>query len=163
MSALVEVDAARVVDLRQRLAALPGAVAAALGGAVRTQAQALAAVVRAGTGGGLARAAVDARVQALPGGAVAQVGVPADAGVPYAAALEYGFTGVEDVRACLRRVTQAFGRAIAPVQVPVAAYTRRVDIRPHPFWRPAFEVGADGIVAALRDAVGDAVARGLRP
>lgn len=76
----------------------------------------------------------------------------------YAAFQEYGFHGTESVRAHLRTVTAAFGRAIAPVSVPVHAHDRRVDYAGHPFLAPTLADSADGIRTALADAVNAAVA-----
>jgi phage gpG-like protein len=77
---------------------------------------------------------------------------------PYAAFQEYGFTGVESVRAHLRRQTVAFGRAIAPVQVAVRPYDRRVDYPAHSFLRSALADMSQDIESGLSDALAEAFA-----
>jgi hypothetical protein len=64
-----------------------------------------------------------------------RLGISGD--VPYAAYQEFGFRGQEAVRAYLRRVKQAFGRAIAEREVVVKSHTRRVDYPAHSFVRAA--------------------------
>jgi phage gpG-like protein len=77
---------------------------------------------------------------------------------PYAAFQEYGFTGVESVRAHLRRQTVAFGRAIAPVQVAVRPYDRRVDYPAHSFLRSALADMSQDIEDGLADALAEVFA-----
>jgi hypothetical protein len=79
------------------------------------------------------------------------------ASTPYAAFQEYGFSGSENVRAHLRRQTQAFGRPIRPVEAQVRAYSRYVDYPAHSYLRSAL---AD-LSADIRDAIESAVAGAL--
>jgi hypothetical protein len=78
------------------------------------------------------------------------------ASAPYAAFQEYGFSGVESVRAFLRRQTTAFGRPIRPVEVAVRAHARTVDYAGRPFLRTALATAAPTIRAALRQALTEA-------
>ncbi len=79
------------------------------------------------------------------------------ADVPYAAFQEFGFQGVETVRAHLRQIRQAFGRPIGARQVEVGAHDRRVDYPAHSFLRQALEDMTPDILAMTRKAVDDAV------
>lgn len=77
-------------------------------------------------------------------------------GVPYAAVHEFGFRGMVTVRAHQRVTSMAFGRPIPTVSVPVAAHSRRVNIRKRPYLAPAIKkhsvYAADLIRAALSGA-----------
>ena len=57
----------------------------------------------------------------------------------YADAHEYGFTGTVDVKAGLRRITQAFRRPISEKTINVRAYRRRMELPEHSFMRSALE------------------------
>jgi phage gpG-like protein len=74
---------------------------------------------------------------------------------PYARVHEYGFAGTVNVKASLRRITQAFGRPIAGTAVEVQAHARHVDLPERSFLRSALEdmtpAIPDVIEAALRD------------
>jgi len=48
-------------------------------------------------------------------------------GLEYAAIIEYGFTGTQEVDAHKRTITQAFGRKIPETVVSMRAHTRQVD------------------------------------
>jgi len=88
------------------------------------------------------------------GGAVAvNVG-----GVPYAAYQEFGFHGTETVRAHLRLVKAAFGRAIPPRDVAVQSYARRVDYPAHSYLRAALDDVAPDASARIDDAAGEEAA-----
>jgi hypothetical protein len=80
------------------------------------------------------------------------------ADTPYAAYQEYGFTGVERVRAHLRNQTQAFGRPIAPVAANVRAYERQVDYPAHSYLRAALAELAPQIASVVADATQKALA-----
>lgn len=56
---------------------------------------------------------------------------------PYAAFHEYGFQGVETVRAHVRRICQAFGRPIAQRLIDVRAHGRKIDAPERSFLRTA--------------------------
>ncbi|WP_044561273.1 hypothetical protein [Azospirillum sp. B4] len=162
------VDASGIDQLRDRLAKVPTAISAALADAMMVQAQTLAAAAGArlnqqtkGGTGALSRALIPTLTV---DGLMATAGVSVDDASPaaaYAAFQEYGFHGTESVRGHLRTVTEAFGRAISPVSVPVKAYDRRVDYAGHPFLAPTLADSAIGIRTALADAVGAAIAAQL--
>ena len=57
----------------------------------------------------------------------------------YAHAHEYGFSGTVDVKASLRRITEAFGRPISEKAISVRAYHRRMDFPERSFMRSALE------------------------
>jgi hypothetical protein len=80
------------------------------------------------------------------------------ADVPYAAYQEYGFHGTETVRAHLRTIKEAFGRAIAPRQVAVRSFARRVDYPAHSFLRSALAEIAPDAVAQIDVAAGEEAA-----
>jgi phage gpG-like protein len=68
--------------------------------------------------------------------------------VKYAAVHEFGFKGTENVREHMRTVKQAFGRPLAtPVQSPVKAHSRKVDIPERSFLRSALrDLEAQGVI-----------------
>lgn len=78
---------------------------------------------------------------------------------PYARAHEYGFVGVVDVKASLRRITEAFGRPTAGKTIAVRAHTRNVNLPQRSFLRAALEAMEpeiqDTLEMALRGAVGE--------
>jgi hypothetical protein len=78
-------------------------------------------------------------------------------GVPYAAYQEYGFHGTESVRAHLRVIKEAFGRAIAPRATAVRAYSRQVDYPAHSFLRSALQRIAPDVVTEIEEAIAGAV------
>jgi hypothetical protein len=87
------------------------------------------------------------------------IAVSIDAGgVPYAAYEEYGFHGTETVRAHLRTIREAFGRAIAPRTIAIQSYARRVDYPAHSFLRSALSEIAPDALAQIDAAVGDEAA-----
>jgi hypothetical protein len=67
----------------------------------------------------------------------------------YAHPNEYGFSGMVDVRATLRRITEAFGRPISEKTVSIRAYRRRMDLPERSFMRSALE----DMDPAIRDEV----------
>jgi hypothetical protein len=75
----------------------------------------------------------------------------------YAHAHEYGFSGTVDVRASLRRITEAFGRPISEKTVSVRAYHRRMDLPERSFMRSALE----DMDPAIRDEVEAALLEAL--
>jgi phage gpG-like protein len=65
--------------------------------------------------------------------------------VEYAAVIEFGFNGVQQVRQHPRTITQAFGRRIAPVTTTVTAHSRTV-VRPaQPYMQPAADLAGQNI------------------
>ncbi|SDC50111.1 Bacteriophage HK97-gp10, putative tail-component [Sphingomonas sp. YR710] len=80
--------------------------------------------------------------------------------LPYAAAQEYGFDGVETVRAHVRRIREAFGRPIAEKAVNVRSFARPAHLPARSFMRSALaDLEAGGVIrGAIEDAVGRALA-----
>jgi phage gpG-like protein len=75
----------------------------------------------------------------------------------YAAAHEYGFQGTVNVREHTRRISQAFGRPIAPVEATVRAHSMRMNLPERSYLRsslreyqPTIE---DGLSSAVKEAV----------
>lgn len=152
MIAATVTNAAEVAD---RLATLPSAAEAALEIASSDLADRLLAIAQRNLSGdvlnarsGKLRDSLAANVD-LAGRLTATV----TADTPYAAFQEYGFDGSESVRAYLRQQTQAFGRAINPVQVAVKAHDRRVDYPAHSYLRSALAELAPDIRAAVSAAL----------
>lgn len=71
--------------------------------------------------------------------------------VPYALAHEEGFTGVVNVPAHSRTITQAFGRKIAPRTVFVDAYSYNQNIPARPYLQPSLEDNMDELTEELAD------------
>jgi phage gpG-like protein len=86
------------------------------------------------------------------------VSVTSDA--PYAAAQEYGFDGVETVRAHVRRIREAFGRPVAEKAVTVRSFARPMHLPARSFMRSALaDLEAGGVIrGAIEEAVGRALA-----
>jgi len=59
--------------------------------------------------------------------------------VVYGRFWELGYTGPVSVKSHTRKISQAFGRPIKPVNVNVSAHTRQVNVKARPFLRPAIE------------------------
>ena len=57
----------------------------------------------------------------------------------YARVHEYGFAGTVDVKASLRRITEAFGRPIAEKAINIRPYQRRMELPERSFMRSALE------------------------
>jgi len=76
----------------------------------------------------------------------------------YAAAHEYGLDKIETVREHLRRITQAFGRPIEPMQVSVGSHQRHMHIPERSFLRSTLREQAPTIRQALIAAVKGAIA-----
>src|SRR5262249_31549053 len=78
-------------------------------------------------------------------------------GSKYAHAHEYGFVGIVDVRASLRRGGGAFGRPISEKGINVPAHNRGVALPPRSFLRSALEeMGPairDEVQAGVREAL----------
>jgi hypothetical protein len=79
----------------------------------------------------------------------------ADSG--YAGPQEYGFSGIVNVRASLRRIREAFGRPIAEKTINVRAHSRNMHLGEHSFLRSTLEEMApeikDEVEAVLREAI----------
>lgn len=79
--------------------------------------------------------------------------------VKYAPPHEYGFKGTVDVRAHLRQIKQAFGRAIAPKTIEVSAHQMRMNLPERSFLRSALrELEATGVpMEEINAALGRAI------
>ena len=77
--------------------------------------------------------------------------------VQYAAAHEYGYQGSETVKAHLRNIKQAFGRAILPKQIMVSAHSRAVNLPERSFLRAELDAQQSQIVQDLNKAIDDAI------
>ena len=75
------------------------------------------------------------RVRKTSRGWVSQVG----SRMSYAAAHELGFNGVVAIKAHMRKISQAFGRAIRPMQIKVRAHSRKMNMPKRPFLKPGLE------------------------
>ena len=64
--------------------------------------------------------------------------------VEYAAAHELGFRGMLKVPAHTRVMNKVFGRSIPPTTVKVGGHSRKMNIKPRPFIRPAIEDNLEG-------------------
>ncbi|MGH7044936.1 MAG: hypothetical protein ACREE2_00930 [Stellaceae bacterium] len=78
-------------------------------------------------------------------------------GLDYAAAQEYGFFGVVNVKASLRQIKEAFGRPISAKTISVAAHSRRMDLPARSFLRSALDDMSADIGAGIEDALRQAV------
>lgn len=133
----------------ERVASFPGRLAARLEAVMRTVGGTLEDSVRANLGGrvlrarsGRLRASLALGVASHGDDLVATLGIDGD--VPYAAYQEYGFHGIETVRAHLRTIKRAFGRPIAARHSAVNAHSRRIDYPAHSYMRSALdEIGPD--------------------
>lgn len=146
--------------LLQWLRDLPEAVRAGLGRALLRLAAELERTVQQKLGGevlrvrsGALRSSIKAAVDSS--GAVLTATVGSD--LRYAAAQEYGFAGTVDVRAQLRRITEAFGRPIAEKTIRVGGFSRRMNLPERSFLRSALSEMQPQIAAAVREAVSQAV------
>jgi hypothetical protein len=142
-----------------RLAALAPAADDALAAAAADLTARLRDRVDANLSGGVLKARTGTLRASLRGAVDrdARIAGIVSAAAPYARFQEYGFTGIESVRATTRTVTRAFGRAIAPVAVPVRAHERRVDYPAHSYLRSALAALSPDIASVLRGAVAEAL------
>jgi len=70
--------------------------------------------------------------------------------VPYAAVHEFGYTGVQQVEAHTRRITEAFGEPIEPQTVQVSAHRRPMSMPERPHLRPGLNAAAPDVVEYSR-------------
>lgn len=147
----------------ERLRSLPERLGARLAAAMQRLGDALQDSVSAKLGGavlqrrsGRLAGAVMLDIETSGEGIGARLSVD-PAAVPYAAYQEFGFRGTETVRAQLRTIKQAFGRAIAERQVLVASHSRRVDYPAHSFLRAALNEVAPDVMPEVEEAVAAAV------
>lgn len=76
--------------------------------------------------------------------------------VVYGRVHELGFKGPVKVMAHARTIRQAFGKAITPTVVQVAAHTRNVNMPASPFLRPAVEDKLSAITRILANRIEEA-------
>jgi len=131
----------------QRLAAMGDAVKAALIAATQSLADQLVAAAQARLPSGPLASSIAAHV--ADDAARAQVG----SDLAYAGAVEYGFTGTEQVRESLRLQSVAFGRPISPREVLVRAHARNVTIPGRAYLSGALADMQADIAVAYADAV----------
>jgi len=157
----VEILGAEAV--RERLEAVPGAVEEGLARALARLSLELQARVQ----GKLSGEVLQSRNGALRASIEASLDVSGDAlslslgsDLPYAGFQEYGFDGVESVRAQLRTIREAFGRPLrgGAREIAVRAHSRKVDYPAHSFLRSALTEMEPEIRAGLEEAVVAAVA-----
>lgn len=99
---------------------------------------------------GTLRASVNYRMELKPRNIYGRVGTNKE----YAAAHEYGFTGVVNVQDHLRTITSAFGKALlAPKQVTVRAHSRNMALPERSFLRSSIREMAGEIRTRLRGAL----------
>ena len=84
---------------------------------------------------GSLKSSIDVRMDERPTGISATVFSDSD----YAHAHEFGFTGTVNVKASLRRITEAFGRSISTKTIDVRAHSRAMDLPERSFLRSALE------------------------
>ena len=94
---------------------------------------------------GSLKSSIGIRMDETPTGIAATVFSDSD----YARAHEFGFTGAVNVKASLRRITEAFGRSISAKTIDVRAHSRAMDLPERSFLRSALEE----ISPALRNEV----------
>ncbi len=144
-----------------RLRTMPGAINSGLVRAItklaidlqrKVQQDELTGQMLAARSGSL-KSSIDLRVDQSAGVVTATVFTDS----AYARAHEYGFAGRVNVRASLRRITQAFGRPISGKTISIRAHSRRMDLPERSFLRSALEdmtpAIRDEVEAALRDTV----------
>jgi hypothetical protein len=141
-------------EVAERLAAMGGAVRAALAETTQALADQLVAAAQA----------------RLPSGPLADsIAAELDADAPratvgsdltYAGVIEYGFAGIEQVRESLRLQSVAFGKPISPRAVLVRAHARTVAIPGRAYLSGALDEMQGDIQAAYADAVDSALAEG---
>jgi phage gpG-like protein len=149
--------------LLARLRAIPGAVETGLARAItklgldlqrKVQEDELSGQMLAARSGSL-KSSIDLQVDQSATRISATVFSDSD----YAHAHEFGFAGTVDVRASLRRITQAFGRPVAGKIISVRAHSRKMDLPERSFLRSALEEMApairDEVEATLRQALAE--------
>lgn len=134
----------RLRDFPQRLNTRLADVMTTFGLAVQDRARDIA--------GGKLGDAVAVTTEPASDGVAVSIGV---SDVPYAALREYGFHGIETVRAHLRMIKEAFGRPITPREIAVRSYARRVDVPAHSYLRAALDDMAGNPAAEIGDAITD--------
>lgn len=140
------------------LGAIPDRVLGLVRAAVEAQAIDLTAYVKESklsgqvlrTPTGTLRRSVSYALMIADKGLTAQVGT----NLVYAAIHEYGFDGMESVRAHQRRVTQAFGHPLKfAVWANVGPFSRHMKMPERSFLRSSLRENRDKIIAAIQAAV----------
>jgi len=109
--------------------------------------------VRTGAG----RRSVAVRVEETPGEVAGSAGVFGGPTLPYMRAHEYGFSGAVTVKEHLRRVKQAFGRPIDPVEARVSSHTRQLSLDERRWLRSALDEFGPAMGQVLAETVQEAV------
>lgn len=88
-----------------------------------------------------------------------QSGVEVEIGsmTPYSSVHEQGYSGSYTVPGHTRRITQAFGRRIAPRDVEVRTHTRSANIPARPYLMPAVQNEHEYLKRWLADNIGEVV------
>ncbi len=148
----VDIEGAK--ELKERFAALPQAIRAALAQKFASLAQELHDKI---ANEKLDGAALLSRSGRLRQSILASLGLDGASlsadGVAYAAAHEYGFHGDESVAAHSRTIKEAFGRAITPKTILVQAFSRHMNLPERSFMRSSLDEMQDKIAQTLREAV----------
>ena len=144
-------------DAARQLAASGDAVRAALAQATQSLADQLVALAVARLPAGPLADSIEASVAS--DAARATVG----SALPYAAAVDLGFTGTEQVRESLRRQSVVYGKPMTPREVIVRAHARQMDNPAHPFLDEPFDEMADDIAETYADVIGAALAQRDEP
>ena len=79
--------------------------------------------------------------------------------VKYAAAHEYGFSGLVTVKAHLRMIKTVFGRSVSPHQISIRSHDRRANLPERSFLRSSLKEMTPEILAALDAAVAQGIKR----
>ena len=152
----IEIDDARV------LATFDG-MPRAIRDALETKAGALALMLEAKIKGKLSGDVLNVRTGALRRSIFSDIIADEDgihayaassADVPYAAIHEFGYVGIEHVRAHIRRITSAAGKEVTQ---NVKAFDREMNMPERSFLRTSLAEMEDIIVQGLQDAVRNAV------
>jgi len=160
---VIAVEILGAEEVLARLEAISGAVEEGLARALARLSRELEARVQGKLSGevlqsrgGALRASIEASLDA--GGGTLAASVSSD--LPYAGFQEYGFDGVESVRAQLRTIREAFGRPLrgGAREIAVRAYGRKIDYPAHSFLRSALAEMEPDIRAGIEEAVSAAVA-----
>lgn len=101
---------------------------------------------------GTLRRSINQKVDQTPQSIVGIVGIGKEA-QKYGVMHEFGFTGVERVRAHLRQIKQAFGKPIGAKTINVSGHSRAVKYPERSFMRSALKDMNDEIIQELSKAV----------
>ena len=154
---MITFDQSGAADVVRTLDALPGRIQTELRPSVARLSGDLAEAVKARTGARSGRLRASIIEATGDDGATAFATVASD--LAYARAQEFGFHGTVSVRAHLRQIRTAFGRAIVPRTAPVRAHPMRMNLPERSFLRAALrDLDERG---AIRSAIAGAIARSI--